>query len=122
MIDFLLQPLRSAIRMAGYEAAKPLEDTEHDVLDAVHAVERVTESIDQHVQVIETLATSVGPLTESVNQLTATMGDLVQLLAPMGKAEHEMQHAGQDVERATRFLGFHRHKNASETEAGSVEP
>jgi hypothetical protein len=44
--------------------------------------------------VIESLATSVGPLTESVNRLTATMTDLVALMAPMGEAEHEVHRLG----------------------------
>ncbi len=61
------------------------------ILDAVNAIQRATDSIERHVEVIEGLATSVGPLTDSVDRLTATKGDLVSLLAPMGAAEHEVQ-------------------------------
>jgi len=41
------------------DALKPLEETEHETLEAVEALERVTVSIERHVEVIETLATSV---------------------------------------------------------------
>ena len=115
VLDFVLRPVRSVLG-AEHEASKPLEDTEREILDAVNAIHRVADSIEHEVEVIEGLATSVGPLTDSVNQLTATMVDLVALLAPMGEAEH-------GVERVEHFFGFHRHKQAAaEPEEGHVEP
>jgi hypothetical protein len=95
--------------VAEHEAAMPLEETEREILDAVTAIHRATDSIEHHVEVIEGLATAVGPLTDSVNHLTATMADLVVLLAPLGKAEREVEHA-------EHFLGFHRHGKPTEAE------
>jgi uncharacterized protein YoxC len=110
IIDLAFAPLRLATRLVQHEVPNPLEETEHDLLHAVNAIHRATASIEHHVEVIEGLATSVGPLTESVNNLTATMKDLVTLLAPMAAAEHGVRNAERQVQRAERFLGFHRHK------------
>ncbi len=79
-------------------------DLEENMLGAVEAIENATASIERHVEVIETLATSVDPLRASVDRLTDTMQDLVALLAPMGAAEHEVQRVG-------RFFGRHRHQD-----------
>jgi hypothetical protein len=88
--------------------SKPLDEPEHDLHDAVTAIERATDSIEHHVEVIESLATSVGPLTDSVNKLTATMVDLVAMLAPVGEAERGMQHVD-------RLFGVHRHEQRDES-------
>jgi hypothetical protein len=114
VFGFVLRPARAALRALDEDALKPLEETERETLDAVHAIDHATESIEHHVAVIETLATSVGPLTESVDRLTETMRDLVQMLAPIAAAEHEVQ-------RGERFLGFHRHKEPAEPQAGPPE-
>jgi hypothetical protein len=111
ILDLALRPLRFAARLAENELMAPLEATEHEVLDAVNAIQRATVSIEHHVEVIEGLATSVGPLTDSVNQLTGTMRDLVTMLAPMAAVEHGVKQAGHEVERAERFFRLHRHKN-----------
>ena len=58
MFDFVLKPVRSFVRAVNEDALSPLEQTEHQTLEAVKALERVTESIEHHVEVIETLATS----------------------------------------------------------------
>jgi len=60
------------VRAVNEDALRPLEQTEHQTLEAVKALDRATESIEHHIEVIETLATSVGPLTESVDRLTDT--------------------------------------------------
>lgn len=72
MFDFVLKPVRSMVRAVNEDALRPLEQTEHQTLEAVKALDRATESIEHHIEVIETLATSVGPLTESVDRLTDT--------------------------------------------------
>ncbi len=63
--------------------------------EGVEALERATASIERDVEVIESLATLVGPLTESVDRGPDTTQDLVQMLGPiprwrteMGRAEH----------------------------------
>ena len=122
MFDFVLKPVRSVVRVLNADALRPLEETERETLDAVTALERATDSIEHHVEVIETLATSVGPLTESVDRLTDTMQDLVKMLAPIAGAEHEVQRAGQELENAEHFFGFRRQRKRSEPEVGPTDP
>jgi uncharacterized protein YoxC len=93
----------------------PLEETrdiEAHILDAVDAIHNVTASIEQHVAVIETLATSVAPLGASVDRLTDTMQELVKLMAPMGSAER-------GVQRVERFFGRH---HDEQSEPGADQP
>ena len=71
------------------------------MLDAVQAIESATASIERHVEVIESLATSIDPLRASVDRLTDTLQELVTMLAPLGAAEHEVQ-------RVRRFFGRNR--------------
>jgi methyl-accepting chemotaxis protein len=110
MLDFLTRPIRSILGVAGdeviEEVLEPVRETreiEAHILDAVEAIHGATASIEQHVAVIETLATSVAPLTSSVDRLTDTMQDLVRLLAPMGEAE-------QGVQRVEHFFGWRHRK------------
>lgn len=121
MFDFVLRPVRSLVKAVNQDALRPLEETEHETLDAVQALERATQSIEHHVEVIESLATSVGPLTASVDRLTDTMQDLVKMLGPIAGAERGVQHAEQEVESAEHFFGFRRHEKAEEPAAGPAE-
>ena len=121
MFDFVLRPVRAVVRAVNDDALSPLEETEHETLEGVRALERATESIEHHVEVIETLATSVGPLTESVDRLTETMQDLVKLLGPIAGAEREARRAEQEIEHAETFFRLGRHKKPAEPEAGSTE-
>jgi hypothetical protein len=114
VLDFVFRPLRSVLGAGEREMSKPLHEPEHDLLDAVKAIERASDSIERHVEVIESLATSVGPLTDSVNKLTATMVDLVGMLAPVAEAEKDMEHA-------EHFLGFRRRRRETGSEAGSTD-
>jgi len=122
VFDFVLKPVRSVVRAIDQDALRPLEETERETLEAAQALERVTESIEHHVEVIETLATSVGPLTASVDRLTDTMQELVKMLGPVAGAEREMQRAGHDVQEAERFFGFRRHRKPVEPETGPTGP
>jgi hypothetical protein len=83
------------------ESVRETRDMEANMLDAVRAIENATDSIERHVEVIETLATLVDPLRASVDRLADTLQELVRMLAPMGAAEHEVQ-------RVRRFFGRHR--------------
>jgi uncharacterized protein YoxC len=118
VFDFVLRPVRSAVRAVNSDALRPLEETEHETLEAIRALEQATQSIEHHVEVIETLATSVGPLTASVDRLTDTMQDLVKMLGPLAGAEHEVQRAEEGVEHVEHVFGFRRHRKPPETEAG----
>jgi ABC-type transporter Mla subunit MlaD len=118
MFDFIFRPLRAALGAAEHEVSAPIAEGEHEILDTVTAIHRATESIEHHVQVIEGLATSVTPLTDSVNQLTATMRDLVAILAPMGEAEHDVEHG---VQRVEHFFGIGRHESRGDPDAEKGE-
>jgi predicted nuclease with TOPRIM domain len=120
-LDFVLKPVRSVVRAVNEDALRPLEETERDTLEGVEALERATASLERHVEVIESLATSVGPLTESVDRLTDTMQDLVKMLGPIAEMEREMGRAEHGVEEAEHFFGFRRHKKQPEPEAGATE-
>ena len=106
MLDFVTRPLRQALRAVESEFAAEVREThqiEAHILDAVDAIRHATASIEQHVEVIETLATSVAPLGDSVNRLTDTMDQLVALMAPMESAER-------GVHRLEHLFGRHRDK------------
>jgi hypothetical protein len=124
MFDFLLRPLRSAVRGAEHDMTAPVEETQHEIIDAVSAIEHATGSIERHVEVVEVLATSVGPLTQSVDQLNATLKELVAMLAPMAKVESEAAYVERDVERAESFfrLRHHREPDAEDAPAGGQPP
>ena len=110
MLDFVTSPIRSVLGVAEHEVVAPLQATreiEAHILEAVTAIHHATASIEQHVAVIETLATSVAPLGASVDRLTDTMRDLVELMAPMGAAEREVKHV-------EHFFGRHRHRKPSD--------
>src|SRR5947209_94002 len=105
MLEFVTRPFRSVLGLTESEVVQSLHearDIEGNMLDAVQAIENATASIERHVEVIETLATSVDPLRASVDRLTDTMQALVAMMAPMEAAEHE-------VHRVERFFGRHRH-------------
>jgi uncharacterized protein YoxC len=121
VFDFVLKPVRSALRVLNEDTVKPLEQTERETLGAVRVIELATESIEHHVAVIETLATSVGPLTASVDSLNETMRDLVEVLAPLAAAEHEFHRAEHGVEQAEHFLRFRRHRRLAEPDTSGPE-
>jgi methyl-accepting chemotaxis protein len=105
VLEFITRPIRSVLGVTEHdvvESMREARDIEANMLDAVHAIENATASIERHVEVIETLATSVDPLRASVDRLTDTMQELVAMLAPMGAAE-------QEVHRIGRFFGRHHH-------------
>src|SRR5690242_21826403 len=103
MLEFFARPIRSALGFAEQEAARPIVGAEHEIAEASSAAHRVADSIERHIQTVEGLAASIGPLTQSVDRLTETMTDLVTLLAPMAAAEHEVEHV-------ERLFGFRRRR------------
>lgn len=121
MFDFVLKPVRSALQVLNENTVKPLEETERETLGAVKAIEHATQSIERHVEVIETLATSVAPLTSSVDRLNETMRDLVEVLGPLAAVEHEFHSAERGVEEAEHFLGLRRRRKVSEPDTPTPE-
>jgi uncharacterized protein YoxC len=109
-----LDVARSVLGAAERDVVAPLEgtlETETHILDAVTAIRNATASIEQHVEVIDTLANSVAPLGASVDRLTDTMHELVALLGPMGSAER-------GIHNVERFFGRHRHKEPAQRSDG----
>jgi methyl-accepting chemotaxis protein len=106
MLDFVTRPIRWVLGVSEQDVVETVHETrdiEANMLGAVRAIESATASIERHVEVIETLATSVDPLRAAVDRLTDTMQELVTILAPMAAAEHEIQRVG-------RFFGRRRHE------------
>ena len=117
----MLRPFGDLIRALNQDAVRPLADTERETLGAARAIEEATDSIERHVEVIETLATSVGPLTDSVDRLNATLREIVALLAPVAGAEDEVRTAEQDVERAAHLFRFRHRGQPPEPGAGPAD-
>jgi predicted trehalose synthase len=112
VFGFATRPMRALLGAAEHDVVEPLQETreiEGHILEAVDAIHSATASIEQHVAVIETLATSVGPLTSTVDRLTDTMQDLVALLAPMAEAER-------GVQRMEGFFGWRHRKQHHDPE------
>lgn len=99
VLGLITRPLKALLDAAGAEVSAPLVDTEREVLDGVHAIRAATDSIEHHVEVIESLATSVGPLAESVDRLTTTLNELLQVLGPLAAVERDLGRAEHGVER-----------------------
>ena len=120
ILDPFLNPLRSILGTAEHEVLEhtPMAETrdiEARLLEAVTAVHRATDSIERHVEVIETLAQSLPPLTESVTRLTNQLGELLTLTAPLAAAER-------DVSRVTHLFGRHHHEEAAPEPEGPPAP
>ena len=108
MLDFVTRPVKWALGVTEQQVVDTVRETrdiEANMLDAVEAIENATASLERHVEVIETLATSVDPLRASVDRLTDTMTQLVSVLSPLAAAEHEAQKVG-------RFFGRHPHRDS----------
>ncbi len=112
-----LSPLRAVLGAAerDVEQALPvreIEEIQQRVLEGVQAVRHATESIESHVEVLETLATSLPPLTEAVTQLTIQLGEILTVIAPIAAVER-------DVAKAEHFLFRRRRHSADATAVGS---
>jgi hypothetical protein len=77
------------------------DQVEHELEDAVAAIHRAADSMERHVAVVESLATSVPALTDSVNALVKELNGLLGVLAPLAAAEHE-------ITRVERLFGRRR--------------
>jgi hypothetical protein len=81
--------------------------------EATAAMHRAADSMERHVLVVESLATSVPALTESVNRLVGELNGLLGVLAPLAAAEHE-------ITRARHLFGHHqRSETAVSPEVGA---
>jgi hypothetical protein len=119
VFDFVTSAIRSALGAAEQEVVRhsPLRETEalNDQLrEAVGAVHRAADSLERHVEVVESLAVSLTPLTESVTRLTEQIGALLTITAPMAAAER-------DVSRLPRMFGRRRQTEPAQAEAGEAK-
>jgi hypothetical protein len=117
LLDPFVRSLRAFLGDAEREVMEhtPLAETrdiEANMLEAVQAVHRATDSIERHVEVIETLAQSLPPLTESVTVLSTQISELLRLTAPIASAERE-------VSRIEHLFSRHRHQPGPDGEAES---
>jgi hypothetical protein len=118
--DLFTAPLRSLLGVA--------EQTEHEVVShtplhetaeledklerAVGAIHRSTDSLEQHIAVLEKLADSLSPLTESVTRLTDQLAPLLEIARPLGEAERDVASAERELSRVGHLFGRHRHDGA----------
>ena len=110
LIDAALSPLRAVLGVAEREAehvlpVRDIEEIQERVLDGVDAIRKATESVESHVAVLETLATSLPPLTDAVTQLTVQLGELLAVIAPIAAAEREVAKVHQEIEKVEGELG-----------------
>jgi uncharacterized protein YoxC len=125
MFGFLLSPVRSLLGGAEEQVVEPLRETrdiESHILEGVDAIRHATTSIEQHVEVIDTLANSVAPLGASVDRLTETMQELVKMLAPLGAMEREAGHVEHSLDRVQHAFGRRHHDEPDSPEAGRPLP
>ena len=123
LIDAATAPLRYVLHSAEGEAhaVVPIHDVEQmqtHVLSAVEAIKDATEQIEAHVEVIETLASSLAPLTaavvkltqqlESFPALTDSVGELNERLAVIADVLEPLAHAEQDVRKVGSIFSRHR--------------
>lgn len=109
LLDLALAPIRAVVSAGERDVTheiREVEHVEHGVLDTAGSIRDATESIEKHIAVLDTLASSIGPLTESVNRLTAQMAELNQVLSPMAGAERE-------ISALEHVFGRHRHEPGS---------
>jgi hypothetical protein len=116
LLDPFARSLRAFLGDAEREVMEhtPLAETrdlEAKLLDAVEAVGRATDSIERHVEVIETLALSLPPLTDAVTLLSTQISELLRLTTPIASAERE-------VSRFTHLFGRHPHEQEAAPQPG----
>ncbi len=118
-LDFLTGPLRSVLGIAetDLEQHSPLHDAaemQQELREAVIAIHRAADSMERHVAVVETLASSVPALTDSVNALVRELNGLLGVLAPLSGAERE-------VSRVEHFFG-RRRRPGQVSQPGGQDP
>jgi hypothetical protein len=106
LLGTALTPLRVLLGSIEREVehtipVKGIEGIQERVLETGEAIRKATEQIEQHVEVLESLASSVPQLTEAVGLLTVQLGGIVEVLRPVAAMEA-------DVAKVGRLFGRHR--------------
>jgi ABC-type transporter Mla subunit MlaD len=123
-LDLLTAPLRSLlgttedVERDAHSLLSESGELERQLGEAVASIHRASESMEHHVQVVETLAATVPKLADSVNALVAEMHALNATLKPVASVER-------DVSRLGHLFG-HRHAaggtSTAETQAAAKPP
>jgi HAMP domain-containing protein len=117
--DVFTAPLRSLLGVAEQTEQQvvshtPLHETaelEAKLEGCMTAIHRSTDSLEQHIAVLEKLADSLAPLTQSVTRLTDQLEPLLQLAKPLGAAEQHVASAEHEISRVGHLFGRH-HRDA----------
>src|ERR1700678_4328275 len=99
LIDTALSPLRAVLGSVEREAehaipVKEIQGIQERVLETGEAIRKATESIEAHVEVLESLASSVPQLTDAVGLLTVQLGGIVEVLKPVAAMEADVAKVG----------------------------
>jgi hypothetical protein len=109
LLDPFTGALRSVLGVAETAATHtPLDDArmaEHGISELVHALHRVADSTERHVELLEGLAETIGPLNDKVTVLNTQVDELMAVLAPLQAAE-------KDISRVEHLFGRHRRHDA----------
>jgi hypothetical protein len=127
--DVFTAPLRALLGAAEQTEQQvvrhtPLHETaelEEKLEGAVAAIHRSTDSLEQHIVVLEKLADSLAPLTQSVTRLTDQLEPLLQLAKPLGAAEQRVASAEHEISRVGHLFGRHRGSGAAAGGGGAPE-
>jgi methyl-accepting chemotaxis protein len=99
-LDLLTAPLRSLLGTTedmerdAHTLRSESGELERQLEEAVASIHRASDSMEHHVAVVETLATTVPKLAESVNALVAEMHALNATLKPVASAERDLSKLG----------------------------
>ena len=122
-LDLLTAPLRSLlgttenVERDAHTLLSESGELERQLEEAVASIHRASESMEHHVAVVETLASTVPKLSESVNALVEEMHALNSTLKPIASGERDLSKLGHLFGR--RHAG--EATSAAETQA-PVEP
>ena len=99
-LDLFTAPLRSLLGVTEdmeRDARSLLSESgelERQLEEAVASIHRAAESMEHHVEVVETLATTVPKLADSVSALVEEMHTLNSTLKPVATAERDLSRLG----------------------------
>ena len=99
-LDLFTAPLRSLLGTTedmerdAHTLLSESGELERQLEEAVASIHRASESMEHHVEVVETLAATVPQLAESVNALVAEMHALNATLKPVASADRELSRLG----------------------------
>jgi hypothetical protein len=112
LTDFATNAVRSVVKLfegAGEEIEKrsPIDERLHEAISALH---RTADSMDKHVEVLETLAVSLPALTDVLARLSEQLGEALRLATPLETAERDVAGIGHL---------FRRHRHGADAESGA---